>query len=92
MPILSYAVYFLCFLVIHANSESEFALLVCCYSRWVFKERVIINGCILISQLLFGLCFRCCFLQNPQVFFYINVFCGSRAEVVLRQFLLLDSV
>ena len=46
---------------IHAESVHEFALLACCYSRWVFKVRVIINGCILMSQLLFGLCFRCCF-------------------------------
>ena len=46
---------------IHAESVHEFALLPCCYSRWVFKVRVIVNGCILMSQLLFGLCFRCCF-------------------------------
>ena len=45
----------------HAESVHEFALLACCYSRWVFKVRVIINGCILMSKLLFGLCFRCCF-------------------------------
>ena len=47
--------------LIHTESVHEFALLACCYSRWVFKVRVIINGCILMSQLLFGLCFRCCF-------------------------------
>ena len=46
---------------IHANSESEFVLLACCYSRWVFEVRVTINGFILMSQLLFGSCFRCCF-------------------------------
>ena len=46
---------------IHAESVHEFALLACCYSRWIFKVRVIINGCILMSQLLFGLCFRRCF-------------------------------
>ena len=46
---------------IHAESVHEFALLACCYSRWVFKVRIIINGCILMSQLFFGLCFRCCF-------------------------------
>ena len=50
---------------IHAESVHEFALL----------ARVIISCCILMSELLFGLCFRCC---------QINVFCGSRAEVVLR--------
>ena len=46
---------------IHAESVHEFALLACCYSWWVFKVRIVINGCILMSQLFFGLCFRCCF-------------------------------
>ena len=31
-----------------------------------FKVRVIISCCIFMSKLLFGLCFRCCFWQNPQ--------------------------
>ena len=91
---------------------------------------VIINGSIFMSELLFGLCFRFCFKQNPQVFVLnkcvlwlqsrscfraifsfltlssvfitrglisliflsppdviYNLFCGSKAEVVLRQFL-----
>ena len=46
---------------IHPESVHEFALLACCYSRWVFKVRVIINGGFLMSRLLFGLCFRCLF-------------------------------
>jgi len=46
---------------IHLESVHEFAFLACRYSRWVFKVLVIINGCILMSWLLFGLCFRCCF-------------------------------
>ena len=37
-----------------------------------FKVRVIISCCIFmseqLSELLFGLCFRFCFKQNPQVF------------------------
>ena len=52
---------------IHAQSVHEFALLACCYSRWVFKV-FIISCCIFMSELLFGLCFRFCFKQNPQVF------------------------
>ena len=95
-----------------------------------FKVRVIISCCIFMSELLFGLCFRFCFKQNPQVFVLnkcvlwlqsrscfraifsfltlssvfitrglisliflsppdviYNLFCGSKAEVVLRQFL-----
>ena len=46
---------------IHAESVHEFALLACWYSRWVFKVLAIINDCILMSQLFFGLCFCCCF-------------------------------
>ena len=46
---------------IHLESVHEFHLLACCHSRWIFKVLVIINGCILLSRLLFGLCFRCCF-------------------------------
>ena len=53
---------------IHTESVHEFALLACCYSRWVFKVGVIISCCIFMSELLFGLCFRCCFQQNPQMF------------------------
>ena len=99
MPILSYAVKSLCFLV--SFMQSQYMNLLYCYSCWVFKVRVIINGCILMSQLLIGLCllycyyiinyikwiilcFRCCLQQNPPVSFYIKVFCGSRAEVVLQ--------
>ena len=52
---------------IHAESVHEFALLAC-IPVWFFKVRVIINGCIFMSELLFGLCFRFCFKQNPQVF------------------------
>ena len=91
---------------------------------------VIINGSIFMSELLFGLCFRFCFKQNPQVFVLnkcilwlqsrscfraifsfltlssvfitrglisliflsppdviYSLFCGSKAEIVLRQFL-----
>ena len=33
-----------------------------------FKVRVIISCCIFMSELLFRLCFRFCFKQNPQVF------------------------
>ena len=33
-----------------------------------FKVRVIISCCIFMSELLFGLCFRFCFKQNPQGF------------------------
>ena len=33
-----------------------------------FKVRVIISCCIFMSELLFGLCFRFCFKQNPQAF------------------------
>ena len=114
---------------IHAESVHEFALLAC-IPVWFFKVRVIINGCIFMSELLFGLCFRFCFKQNPQVFVLnkcvlwlqsrscfraifsfltlssvfitrglisliflsppdviYSLFCGSKAEVVLRQFL-----
>ena len=52
---------------IHAESVHEFALLACIPVGF-FKVRVIINGCIFVSELLFGLCFRFCFKQNPQVF------------------------
>ena len=62
----SYAYFVLCYLVfvlpsfIHAESVHELDLLACCYSRWVFfKVRVIIS--FLMSELLFGSCFRCCF-------------------------------
>ena len=53
---------------IHAESVHEFALLACCYSRWVFKVRVIISCCIFVSELLSGLCFRCFFLAKPTDF------------------------
>ena len=52
---------------IHAESVHEFALLAC-HPGGFFKARVIINGCIFMSELLFRLCFRFCFKQNPQVF------------------------
>ena len=41
-----------------------------------FKVRVIISCCIFMFSLLF--------LAKPTVLLQINVFCGSRAEVVLR--------
>ena len=105
-------------------------LLLLGFLRFVFRVRVIISCCIFMSELLFGLCFRFCFKQNPQVFvlnkcvlwlqsrscfraifsfltlssvfitrglislifllapdLVYNLFCGSKAEVVLRQFL-----
>ena len=105
-------------------------LLLLGFLRFVFRVRVIISCCIFMSELLFGLCFRFCFKQNPQVFVLnkcvlwlqsrscfraifsfltlssvfitrglisliflsppdvvYNLFCGSKAEVVLRQFL-----
>ena len=52
---------------IHAESVHEFALLAC-HPGGFFKARVIINGRIFMSELLFGLCFCFCFKQNPQVF------------------------
>ena len=105
-------------------------LLLLGFLRFVFRVRVIISCCIFMSELLFGLCFRFCFKQNPQVFvlnkrflwhqsrscfraifsfvtlssvfitrglislifvlapdLVYNLFCGCKAEVVLRQFL-----
>ena len=105
-------------------------LLLLGFLRFVFRVRVIISCCIFMSALLFGLCFRFCFKQIPQVFvlnkrflwhqsrscfraifsfltlssvfitrglislifvlapdLVYSLFCGSKAEVVLRQFL-----
>ena len=65
----SYAYFVLCCLVfvlpsfIHAESVHEFDLLACMLLSPLgfFKVRVIISCCILMSELLFDFCFRCCF-------------------------------
>ena len=58
-----------------------------------FKVRVIISCCIFRHELaIVWLMLSLLFLAKPTVLFQINVFCGSRAEAVLRQFLLPDSV
>ena len=83
MPILFYAVYSSCFLVLF--TQIQYAAIACCYSRWVFKVRFIINGC-WFSCLSYCLAYAfVVVLAKSKVLFYVNVFCSSRAEVVLRQ-------
>ena len=77
---------------IHAESVHEFALLLaCCYSR-SFKVCVIISCCIFSLSYCFGYALVVGFSNTHRCLFQINVFCGSRAEVVSRQFLFPDSV
>ena len=69
MPILSYAVYSSCFLVLFMQSQCMNLL----YQHAAipvgfFKVYVTISCYIFMSELLFGLCFCCRFQQNSQVF------------------------
>ena len=87
----SYAYFFLCCLVfvlpsfIHAESMHEFDLLA--------PSIIILSCCILMSELLFDLRFRCCFYQNQHVFCSKSMsFVAPEQKLLYGQFLLPDSV